>query len=222
MKKTIKLTESELKNIIAESVRRVLKETKLITESFINCKNKAEMQRYGDIVWDILQKSYAYCGGIKNVNSVQDLINDTNLWKLYRKDGQIKAVICYTDRKGGRKFCLMGQDGSEEGRKMVKKMLEDDFRLEERESWGGFSGRAAITALKHGGVPVPSRIAVKFMGKKCQPYDEYWYNRPIVNDRGEVENHLKIMIGNPPGNSRQDVPKELIDKLIAQALEFGE
>ena len=225
MKRTIRINKSELNTIITESVKKVLKtcnESKLITESFVNCKNKKEMYKYGGAVWDILQKAYAYCGGIKNVNSVNDLINDTNLWKLYRKDGEIKAVIFYTDRKGGRKICLLGQDGSNDGRKMLKKMLEDDFKFEDRESWGGFSGKAAITALRHGGIPVPSKEAVKFMGKKCEPYDEYWYNRPITNDKGEVENHLKLMLGNPPNHKRQEISQELKNKLMKQASEFGE
>ena len=69
-----------------------------INEHFVNCKNEDEMHKYGDIVWSILQKAYEYCGGIKNVNNVEDLIKDTHLWKLYRKDNEIKAVICYTDR----------------------------------------------------------------------------------------------------------------------------
>ena len=158
-----------------------------INEHFVNCKNEDEMHKYGDIVWSILQKAYEYCGGIKNVNNVDDLIKDTHLWKLYRKNNEIKAVICYTDRKGGRKLCLLGQDGSDEGRKMLKKMMEDDFRLTDRQSWVGVSGKAAITALKHGGIPVPAEIAVKYMGKKCEPYDEYWYNRPIKNSDGEIE-----------------------------------
>lgn len=222
MKQTIRLTETELKQVITESVRRVLESKIMLNERFVNCKNKAEMWKYADIVWNLLQKAYAYCGGIKNVDSVDDLIRDTNLWKLYRKDGEIKAVICYTDRKGGRKLCLMGQDGSEEGRRMVKKMLEDDFNLPKRETWAGFSGKAAITALRHGGIPIPSKIALRFVGSKCKAYDDYWYVRPIRNANGELENHMKIMIGNPPGVERQQVSQELIDRLIKQALEFGE
>ena len=71
----------------------------LITEHFVNCKNEEEMRKYGKVVWDILTKAYEYCGGIKNVNGVEDLIKDTHLWKLYRHENKIKAVICYTDRK---------------------------------------------------------------------------------------------------------------------------
>lgn len=194
----------------------------LITEHFVNCKNESEMKKYGDDVWNILKRTYEYCGGIKNVNSIDDLIKDTNLWKLYRKDDKIKAVLCYTDRKGGRKICLGGQDGTDEGKRMFKKMLEDDFRLKERESWAGFSGKCAITALKHGGIPVPSDVAIQFMGSKCEPYDEYWYNRPIKNSKGEVENHLKVMIGNPPTGTEYKAAPELIDKLIKQAEKFGE
>lgn len=198
----------------------------LITEHFVNCKTDEEMQQYADVVWKLLQKAYEYCGGIKNVDSPEQLIKDTHLWKLYRKDGDIKAVIVYSDRKGGRKMCLLGSDGSEDGRKMLKKMMEDDFKLKDRQSWVGVSGKAAITALKHGGIPVPSEIACDIMngGKpgKCKPYDEYWYNRPIKNDKGETENHLKIMVGNPPGHESIEAPQELIDKLIQQAVEFGE
>ena len=198
----------------------------LITEHFVNCKTDEEMQKYAAVVWKLLQKAYEYCGGIKNVDSPEQLIKDTHLWKLYRKDGDIKAVIVYSDRKGGRKMCLLGSDGSEDGRKMLKKMMEDDFKLKDRQSWVGVSGKAAITALKHGGIPVPSEIACDIMngGKpgKCKPYDEYWYNRPIKNDKGETENHLKIMVGNPPGHESIEAPQELIDKLIQQAVEFGE
>ena len=196
----------------------------IIAEHYVNCKNDDEMRKYGDVVWDILQKAYAYCGGIKNVESVDDLIKDTELWKLSRKDGEICAVICYTGRKGGRKMCLLGQNGTEIGRKELKKMLEDDFRLSDRGSWAGMSGKAAITALKHGGLPVPSNIAIDYMGKKCEPVDEYWYKRPIKNDKGEKEIHYKIMIGNPPTYKHKfsQIPQELLDKLIQQALEFGE
>lgn len=204
-----------------KNLSKYIKES-LINEHFVNCKTDEEMNKYADIVWNILKKAYEYCGGIKNVNSGQDLIKDTHLWKLYRKNNEIKAVICYTDRKGGRKICLLGQDGSDEGRKALKGMLEDDFKLKDRETWGGFSGKAAVTALKRGGIPVPSEVAIQFMGKKCKPYDEYWYSRPIKNDKGEVENHMKIMVGNPPTNEKYEAPKELIDKLIKQALEFGE
>lgn len=204
-----------------KTLKEILNES-LITEHFVNCKNDDEMRKYGDIVWKLLQKAYEYCGGIKNVDSIDDLIKDTHLWKLYRKDGEIKAVICYSNRKGGRKLCLLGQDGSDDGRKMIKKMLEDDFKLKDRGSWGGFSGKAAITALKHGGIPVPAEVAVAVMGKKCKPYDEYWYNRPIKNAEGKMENHLKLMVGNPPGKPEYEVPQELIDKLIKQASEFGE
>ena len=221
-----KLTENKVKNMIYEMVMDVFEnkvhKRSLINERFVNCKNKIEMQKYADVVWNLLQKAYAYCGGIKNVDSVDELIRDTHLWKLYRKDGEIKAVICYTDRKGGRKICLFGQDGSPEGRKMIKKMLEDDFKFKDRQSWTGFSGMAAVTALKHGGIPIPSKIALQYVGKKCRAYDDYWYIRPLKNSNGEIENHLKLLIGNPPGYETQEVPQELIDRLIKQALEFGE
>ena len=204
-----------------ENLSDLLK-SQLITEHFVNCKNDVEMKQYADIVWRILQKSYEYCSGIKNIDGPDDLIKDTHLWKLLKKNSKIIAVICYTDRKSGRKLCLLGQDGSDEARKGLKKMLEDDFKLKDRQSWVGVSGKAAITALKHGGMPIPSKIAVTYMGSKCKPYDEYWYSRLIKNSDGKIENHYKVMVGNPPGYEQVEAPKELIDKLIKQAIEFGE
>ena len=58
----------------------------MINEHFVNCKTDEEMRKYADIVWDILKKSYEYCGGIKNVDGPEDLIKDTHLWKLLRKN----------------------------------------------------------------------------------------------------------------------------------------
>lgn len=197
----------------------------LLMEHFVNIKSNDDMKKYGSVVWEILQKAYEYCGGIKNVNGIDDLISDTDFWKLYRKDGKILACIVYSGKRGGRKLCLMGSDGSEDGRKALKGMLEDDFRLKDRNMWAGFSGKAAITALKHGGYPIPSQIACDLMNttkKSCVPHDEYWYKRAIKNDKGETEYHYKLMVGNPPGTEAARPPKELVDKLIQQALEFGE
>jgi hypothetical protein len=86
---------------------------------------------------------------------------------------------------------------------------------------------------KGAGINVPLRQIVQilkqaretekqFMGSKCKPYDEFWYSRPIKNNEGKIENHMKIMVGNPPGHEPIEAPKELIDKLIKQAIEFGE
>jgi hypothetical protein len=200
-------------------------ESKYITERVINLKTKDEMKKYGDVVWDILKKAYEYCGGIKNVNGVEDLIADSDFWKLYKSGGEIKACIIYSFKRGGRKLCLLGQDGTPEGKKALKGMLEDDFKLKDRQMWAGFSGKAAITALKHGGYPIPSDIACDLMNttkKSCVPYDEYWYTRAIKNDKGEIEQHYKLMLGNPPNVDVGEPPKELVDKLIKQAVEFGE
>lgn len=207
-----------MKNLI-----EYIKESQLLTEHFVNCTEPNQMKEYSDIVWKILQNAYEYCGGIKNIDGPDQLIRDTHLWKLYRKNGEIKAVIVYTDRKGGRKICFIGSDGTKEGISGLKKMMEDDFKLKDRQTWTGVSGKAAITALKHGGIPIPATIACEIMngGKtgKCVPYDDYWYQRPL---NGGAEVHYKIMVGNPPGHESIEPSPELIDKLIKQAIEFGE
>ena len=74
-----------------KNLSKYIKES-LINEHFVNCKTDEEMNKYADIVWNILKKAYEYCGGIKNVNSGQDLIKDTHLWKLYRKNNEINTA----------------------------------------------------------------------------------------------------------------------------------
>ena len=204
---------------------RRINESHIVVERFVNLLSKEDMCKYGKEVWNILKSAYAYCGGIKNVNGIEDLINDSDFWKLYKSGDSIKACIIYSFKRGGRKLCLLGQDGTPEGKRALKSMLEDDFRLKDRQMWAGLSGKAAITALKHGGFPVPSNIACDLMNstkKSCVPYDDYWYGRTITNDKGEPETHYKVMVGNPPGVSSMEPPKELIDRLIQQAVEFGE
>ena len=65
-----------------------------INEHFVNCKNEDEMHKYGDIVWSILKKAYEYCGGIKNVNNVEDLIKriNTRINLIHSNDKVLKEL----------------------------------------------------------------------------------------------------------------------------------
>jgi hypothetical protein len=64
----------------------------IINEHFVNCKNEDEMRKYGNIVWDILQKAYEYCGGIKNVNSVDDLIEGDSRYTQKKNRAKSKQL----------------------------------------------------------------------------------------------------------------------------------
>ena len=64
-----------------------------ICERFVNCHTPEDMKKYANDVWKILTKSYEYCGGMAGMDSVEQLIDETTLWKLVRKEGKIVAYI---------------------------------------------------------------------------------------------------------------------------------
>ena len=72
-----------------------------------------DMKKYANDVWSTLTKSYEYCGGMAGMDSIQQLIDETTMWKLVRKEGKIVACIVYTNKRGGRKACYAGTDGTE-------------------------------------------------------------------------------------------------------------
>lgn len=107
---------------------------KVLTEAVKNITKANDKEKYADKVWEILQKSYAKIGGIKGsgFRNKQDMINTIPFWKLYFKDGVLKAVIMYKD-KGGRKSVAIGTDGTEEGKKWLKREMEWELKRSYKE-----------------------------------------------------------------------------------------
>lgn len=66
----------------------------LINEHFVNVFNKNEMSKYVDEIWTLLQKSYEYCGGTAGMYSPKQLIDETTMWKLVRRNNKITAGGC--------------------------------------------------------------------------------------------------------------------------------
>ena len=190
----------------------------LICEHFLNAFNKEDMKKYADEVWDILQKAYAYCGGMAGMDSVDQLIDETDMWKMVRKNGKIVAVSTYSNKRSGRKICYGGQDGSEEGKIAFKKILEEDFKLKDRQSWAEVSGPMEVTVLKQGAMPIPAYIAELIMKDKTFDNihkDGFHYTRMIGG-----EPHTKLMVGNFAGKEFK-ADQNLINELIKTAKELG-
>ena len=167
----------------------------LITEHFVNCKTKDEMEKYIDIVWDMLQKAYESIGGLAGMDSKQQLIDETDFWKMVRRNGEILCVKCYTFKRGGRKSCYCATNGTKEGKDELYKMISDDIRLKDRNAWAECSGKIEhIYVDKLGATPIPAEIAKMIMHDKkfleIKP-DGYHYVRLIGG-----EPHEKIMVGN--------------------------
>ena len=110
----------------------------IIQEKYINAvgndsKNLEIKNRYKDQVWDILQKSYAYIGGIRGsgFGSPDEMVEKIPMWKLGVRGDKVHAVVLYKD-KGGRKSVAIGTDGSAEGNWFI----DDIFKNEIRRSYG--------------------------------------------------------------------------------------
>lgn len=188
----------------------------LINEHFVNVFNKNDMSKYADEIWTLLQKSYEYCGGMAGMDSPQQLIDETTMWKLVRRNNKITAGIVYNDKRGGRKMCYCFNDGTDEGVKDCKKIMQEDSILPERQAWGEFSGKAVSTMFNQGAMPIRADIAQEIMKDKkfikIQP-DGYYYVREIGGNP-----HTKLMMGNPRG--KVDVPEEVRKELKALAKKY--
>jgi hypothetical protein len=161
----------------------------LILERFVNLRTKEELEKYIDVIWDILQSSYAPIGGFKSAKSKEDLISKTGLAKLVRKDGKIVAVKIYKDELG-RKSIAGGTDGSDVGKIWFIKMCEEDIKL--NRAWGEVSGKMEHIMLSKGATPIPNTMVADILGKPVLSLDPdgYHYTREIMG-----EPHTKIMIG---------------------------
>lgn len=173
----------------------------IINEHFTNVLVKDEddktLLQYKDIVYDMLQKAYAPIGGILGCDNADMLINDSDFWKLFTKNGKVYACAIYTFKRGGRKLMYCGTDGTPEGKKALYRIISDDLRLIDRKAWAEVSDAMEhIYINKHGATPIPAEVAQQLL--KDKPFikihdDGFHYDRYIG---GEV--HTKIMVGVSP------------------------
>lgn len=163
--------------------------TNLLLERFVNLHTPQQMSKYIDVIWKILDDSYAPIGGFKSATDKEDLMNKSKLIKIVTKDGKVIAVKVYKDELG-RKSIAGGTDGSEEGKKWLMKICEEDTKL--NRAWGEVSGKMEHIMLKRGAVPIPNTMAAKILGKPILHLDPdgYHYTREIMGER-----YTKIMYG---------------------------
>ena len=64
------------------------------------------MKKWASQVWKLLNDAYKYCGGLKGMNSIEQLINETDIWKIVRRGNKVTAVVTYSTKRGGRKTAI--------------------------------------------------------------------------------------------------------------------
>lgn len=102
-----------------------------VSENFKNLFRPDDKKKYVDEVWELLQKSYASIGGIKGsgFTSKEDMMFKIPFWKLYtNSNGKVVAVVMYKDKEG-RKSVAVGTDGSEEGKKYLRIIKDQDLMM---------------------------------------------------------------------------------------------
>jgi hypothetical protein len=121
-----------------------------IIERFINllpgdeeAKHKVKHEVYG-----LVQKAYANIGGMKGngFESPDDMVKKIPMWKLHRKNGELKSVTLYKDKKG-RKMVAAATDSSQEGKEGLSKLLSDD--ITRKRAYTEVSGPALGFLKKH-------------------------------------------------------------------------
>ncbi|NDC22757.1 MAG: hypothetical protein EBZ49_01320 [Proteobacteria bacterium] len=171
----------------------------ILVERFVNAISDQDKLKYVDQVWDMMQKAYAPIGGFKSVNSKEELIKDTSIWKMVRKDGKIIAAKLYADKRGRKSIAgaaEVGEDGkaTEEGKKALLSIMIEDIKL--NRSWAEVSGKVEHLMLKHGSVPIPNKYAAEILGKEILELnpDGYHYTRMIAGKPYE-----KVIVGTVKG-----------------------
>jgi len=170
----------------------------IIFERFDNFFTDEQKNKYIDQIWDILQSSYKDIGGIKGsgLNSKEDMIKNIPMIKVYREGDVIKVVFCYKD-KDGRKKVAIGTDGSFEAKRMLIKMLKEEYST--GRSWGEVSDKVlhfmrkffTLEELEKYAID-PADIAKKLPNDNITLIGNKMYTREIGGNQ-----ITKMGIGNP-------------------------
>lgn len=165
----------------------------ILNEHYVTVTNNNDMNKYVDIVWDMLQNAYKEIGGFLTAKTKDELIKKSSLWKMVRRNGKILAVKIYTSKKGGRKSIACATNGTPEGKDALYSILKEDIKMmDQRQAWAKVSGKMEHLYNKFGGVVVPSKYVKDILKDKeiFGQKDDGHYSRNI---KGEP--HEKIMFG---------------------------
>lgn len=169
---------------------------RVLTERILNITSREDKEKYGEQVYQILQKSYAKIGGLKGSGfaSVQDMINNIPFWKIVKKNGKIIVAHMYKDKEG-RKMVACGSDLEKDSRAITKRFLLDDILREraymEVSSYALDAIRGLLTdeEIKKYAIPA-EKVKEIFPDKEVEVVSEYEYKRKIGGD-----NEIKMMFG---------------------------
>lgn len=167
-----------------------MRANEILIERILNLHDSSSKLKVADLIWDMLQKSYAKVpGGFGTAASIDELIEKSALWKVVTRNGVPTAVLIYRDQFG-RKSIASGTDGSKQG-KMDYMMLRNADIVHNR-AWGEVSGAPEKILVKMGCKPILAKFAPMLTHKEIIAYndDGFHYTRLIAG-----EPHEKIIFG---------------------------
>lgn len=176
----------------------------IIKEHYVNV-GKSMMPRYAVRVLELLNIAYAPVGGHLNYHTAQDIVDDSDFWKLVRRNGEIIAGCVYKNRQGRKRVAVV-HDGSREAKTELKKIIADDITM--FRCWSEVSGAFANWCVSQGLPPVPNEHAEQLTGKHIfQLIGRFKYVR-LISGRKVV----KMIVGYPNGQ-RYDIGPITVDDI---------
>ena len=179
------MKQKHLKNLLEEFIETEFKKQRLTEASVQNAISKDQKRVYAEQVWDSLQSAYQELGGYKSHFDIEDMIDDSAIWKVDIVDEVLKAILIYKGKLNGRrKLVGLATDRTREGSAKLKQLLKDDFNL--RNVFVEASGPAADFLERN----FPefkirnTEVAEYIPGKITYPVEgeEYKYERDIKNE----------------------------------------
>ena len=193
-----------------------MRASEILTERYVNAFKTDEKQKYAQIAWDMLQRSYESIGGIKGsgFESPESMVKSNYMFKIGMDSGTPVSVSVYKNKGGARKMVALGTDGSMSGVDMARDTLKS--MLKTGRAFGEFSGPVFGSVKKM--IPpdvlttmlVPANEVAGLLNKEItigpgpdmkmqgteDPYAPYYYQREIG---GEL--HTKIAYGDPQASA---------------------
>lgn len=151
----------------------------LICENIKNLTDSESKLKYADEVLNFINISYAKLQGGSIIRTKNDLINNTNLWKLYFKNNKLIAGRIYKDKNNLNKSIAAFTDGTLNGKIALYDIISSDIKF--GRAYGEVSDKMEyISIFKFGATPVPNKYVSSILKKQITlDKDGYHYTRYI-------------------------------------------
>lgn len=121
---------------------KLINESDPVLQHCVYLWKKEDMEKYKNEVFQILVGGNAKIGGPLGVDSADQLVAETDYWKLCQRKGRITAVICYSEKRGGRKTCHGGCLTTEEGERDMSRLIKDEMKRLGPKVWAEVTSRS--------------------------------------------------------------------------------